>query len=63
MSWALTLADVTVEGLAKLTGNAHFAYDSYRRLIQMYSEFVLGVEYDDFEHALENSKKKAPKYD
>jgi pyruvate,orthophosphate dikinase len=53
------LNDDTVEGLAKLTGDARFAYDSYRRLIQMYSDIVLAVEHSEFEHALEAAKKKA----
>src|SRR5438067_9425842 len=38
----LGLSDAAAEGLAQRTGNAHFAYDSYRRLIQMYGEVVEG---------------------
>lgn len=53
------LNDATVEGLVKLTGDGRFAYDSYRRLIQMYADIVLGVEHHDFEVALESAKKKA----
>jgi pyruvate,orthophosphate dikinase len=53
------LTDQTVESLAKSTGDPRFAYDSYRRLIQMYSDIVLGCEHHDFEHALEQAKKKA----
>ncbi len=40
----LGLNAATTEGLAKITGDARFAYDSYRRFIQMYSDVVLGVE-------------------
>jgi len=53
------LNDATVEGLAKLSGDSRFAYDSYRRLIQMYADIVLGVEHHDFEVALETAKKTA----
>ena len=45
----LGLNEKTVEGLAKLTGDARFAWDSYRRFIQMYSSVVLGVEHSHFE--------------
>ena len=48
----LGLGDVAVEGLAKTTGNRRFAYDSYRRLIQMYGEVVDGIEAHVFEDAL-----------
>jgi pyruvate, orthophosphate dikinase len=48
----LGLNDRTVLGLAQHSGNPRFAYDSYRRLIQMYSDVVLGVPADDFEHLL-----------
>ncbi len=48
----LGLNDVAVEGLAAATGNARFAYDSYRRLIQMYGEVVDGVDGHRFEGAL-----------
>jgi pyruvate,orthophosphate dikinase len=41
----LGLNPVTVEALAKLSGNPRFAYDSYRRFIQMYANVVLGVEH------------------
>ncbi len=53
------LNDVVVEGLAKLANNARFAYDSYRRLIQMFGDTVMGVPHDDFEHALAEQRKKA----
>src|SRR5687767_10029484 len=48
----LGLNDRTTEGLAKLSNSACFAYDSYRRFIQMYSDVVLGVPASDFEHLL-----------
>ena len=47
----------TAEGLAKLTGDARFAYDSYRRFIQMYSDVVLGVEHALFEEILDSAKE------
>jgi len=52
----LGLGDDAVEGLAKTTGNARFARDSYRRLIQMYGEVVQGVEGHRFEQALADLK-------
>ncbi|HRE44083.1 MAG TPA: pyruvate, phosphate dikinase [Terricaulis sp.] len=48
----LGLNDDTVEGLAKLSGDARFAYDSYRRFIQMYSNVVLELEHGAFEDDL-----------
>ena len=48
----LGLNDVTVLGLAHQSGNPRFAYDSYRRFIQMYGDVVLGVPFSDFEHLL-----------
>ena len=54
----LGLTDATVEGLAKLSGDARFAYDSYRRFIQMYSDVVLGVDHHEFEDILETYKEK-----
>ncbi|MGE5559439.1 MAG: pyruvate, phosphate dikinase [Chloroflexota bacterium] len=48
----LGLNDQTVEGLARKTNNPRFAYDSYRRFIQMYGEVVMGANKDSFEHAL-----------
>src|SRR6185503_1112412 len=48
----LGLNDRTVHGLAKASGNARFAYDSYRRFIQMYGDVVLGVPFAQFEHLL-----------
>ncbi len=52
----LGLNDVTVEGLAKRTGDARFAYDSYRRFITMYSNVVLDVDHHNFEEALQRHK-------
>ncbi|MFN7400610.1 MAG: pyruvate, phosphate dikinase, partial [Sandaracinobacter sp.] len=49
----LGLNDVTVEGLAARSGNARFAWDSYRRFIQMYGDVVLGLDHYAFEDALE----------
>ncbi|HNR45761.1 MAG TPA: pyruvate, phosphate dikinase [Anaerolineaceae bacterium] len=50
------LNDVTVEGMAKLTNNPRFAYDSYRRLIQMFGAVVLGIADEAFEDPLEAFK-------
>jgi pyruvate,orthophosphate dikinase len=47
----------TTEGMAKITGDARFAYDSYRRFIQMYSDVVLGVEHALFEEILDSEKE------
>ena len=44
--------DRVVEGLATLSGNARFAYDSYRRLINMFGDTVMGVDHHHFEHEL-----------
>src|SRR3954452_16916086 len=46
----------TVEGLAAVSGDPRFAWDSYRRFIQMYSDVVLGLPHADFEEALEIAK-------
>jgi pyruvate, orthophosphate dikinase len=54
----LGLNDDAVEGLARTTENSRFAYDSYRRLIQMYGEVVEGIDAHRFEHALGELKKK-----
>ena len=53
----LGLNDVTVEGLAAGSGDARFAWDSYRRFIQMYSDVVLGLDHHRFEDALEIAKE------
>jgi pyruvate, orthophosphate dikinase len=52
----LGLNDETVEGLAVRSGDPRFAYDSYRRFIQMYGQVVLDVEHHLFEEILENHK-------
>jgi len=52
----LGLNDQTVAGLAKKSGDERFAYDSYRRFIQMYGQVVLGVEHHHFEDVIENRK-------
>jgi pyruvate,orthophosphate dikinase len=53
----LGLNDATVEGLAASSGDARFAWDSYRRFIQMYSDVVLGLDHGLFEEALEIVKE------
>ncbi|MCX4693453.1 pyruvate, phosphate dikinase [Streptomyces sp. NBC_01408] len=50
------LSDTSVKGLAKQSGDERFAWDSYRRLIQMFGKTVLGVEGELFEEALEEAK-------
>ena len=52
----LGLNDTTVEGLARDSGDERFAYDSYRRFIQMYGDVVLGVDHHYFEDLLEDHK-------
>jgi pyruvate,orthophosphate dikinase len=52
----LGLNDKTAEGLARRSGDPRFAYDSYRRFIQMYAQVVLGVDHHHFEDLLENHK-------
>jgi pyruvate,orthophosphate dikinase len=53
----LGLNDETVEGLAATSGDARFAWDSYRRFIQMYSDVVLELDHGAFEEALEIAKE------
>src|ERR687887_770519 len=53
----LGLNDEAVQGLSGRTGNARFAHDSYRRLIQMYGEVVDGIDAHRFERALTDMKK------
>ena len=55
----LGLNDRTVAGLARASGNARFAYDSYRRFIQMYGDVVLGVPHHKFEHLLASKRMTA----
>src|SRR5688572_26889402 len=52
----LGLNDTTVEALARASSNARFAYDSYRRFVQMYGDVVLGVKSEAFEALLEEKK-------
>ena len=54
----LGLNDETVEGLARLSGDRRFAFDSYRRFIQMYSNVVLGLEHGAFEEVLDAHKDR-----
>ncbi|WP_040346027.1 PEP/pyruvate-binding domain-containing protein, partial [Brevundimonas diminuta] len=54
----LGLNDETVEGLAKLSGDRRFAFDSYRRFITMYSNVVLGLGHDYFEEVLDDHKDR-----
>ncbi len=53
----LGLNDETVKGLASVSGDDRFAWDSYRRFIQMYSDVVLGLDHGLFEEALEIAKE------
>jgi pyruvate,orthophosphate dikinase len=55
----LGLNDDSVKGLAHVTGDERFAYDSYRRFIAMYGRIVLGVEGHHFDHLLEAARHKA----
>ena len=54
----LGLNDQTVEGLARLSGDRRFAFDSYRRFIQMYSDVVLGLDHHTFEEILDDHKDR-----
>ena len=54
----LGLNDIAVEGLAALTGNPRFAYDSYRRFIQMFADVVMEISKDNFEALLEARKEE-----
>jgi len=53
----LGLNDDTVKGLIAKSGNERFAYDAYRRFVQMFGNVVLRVDHDEFEHLLEQKKK------
>src|SRR5215831_1139915 len=55
----LGINDETVKGLVKLTGDERFAYDAYRRFIQMFSKIVLDTEPRDFEQVLDKYKERA----
>ncbi|AMV39336.1 pyruvate, phosphate dikinase [Planctomyces sp. SH-PL62] len=54
----LGLNDVAVEGLAAKTGNPRFAYDGYRRLIDMFGSTAMGVDHEHFEHELVKLKEE-----
>ena len=54
----LGINDEVVEGLAELTGNPRFAYDSYRRFIQMFSDVALGLEKANFEKIIDKMKEE-----
>jgi pyruvate,orthophosphate dikinase len=54
----LGLNDISTEGLAKATKNERFAYDAYRRLINMYGDVVMGLPHHSFEEAFDKVKKK-----
>lgn len=54
----LGMNDETVEGIARLTRNSRFAYDSYRRFIQMFSDVVLDIDSFYFEQLLEETREK-----
>ncbi len=54
----LGLNDESVEGLSRLTNNPRFAWDSYRRFIQMFGDVAMGVPHSAFEHELEVIKRK-----
>jgi len=51
------LSDESVQGLAKQAGNERFAWDSYRRLLQMFGKTVLDIDGEHFEHAIDDAKK------
>jgi pyruvate, orthophosphate dikinase len=54
----LGLNDKTIHGLIRMSGNERFAWDAYRRFIQMFGNVVMGIEKDVFEHILHDAKKK-----
>src|SRR6266567_775331 len=54
----LGLNDVTVQGIIAQSGDERFAYDAYRRFVQMYSDVVMGMEKDILEHLLEQKKEE-----
>src|ERR1700692_1358500 len=55
----LGLNDITVDGLAKAANDPRFAWDSYRRFIQMYGSVVMGVDHHRFEEIIEHAKLDA----
>jgi len=54
----LGLNDRTIQGLIRSTANPRFAYDAYRRFVQMYGDVVLGVPMENFDHLMDRLKKK-----
>src|ERR1700690_1620028 len=54
----LGLNDTTVQGIIAQSGDERFAYDAYRRFVQMYSDVVMGMEKDILEHLLEQKKEQ-----
>jgi len=54
----LGLNDRTINGLIRMSGNERFAWDAYRRFIQMFGNVVMGIEKDAFEHIIHDVKKK-----
>lgn len=54
----LGLTDASVEGVARKTGNVRFAYDGYRRVIDMFGSTAMGVDHELFEHELHSLKKE-----
>jgi len=54
----LGLNDITIQGIIEKTKNKRFAYDSYRRFMQMFGNVVLGIEHDKFEYLLEELKNE-----
>jgi len=54
----LGLNDKTINGLIRMSGNERFAWDAYRRFIQMFGNVVMGIEKDAFEHIIHEAKKK-----
>jgi len=55
----LGLNDETVNGLESLTGDSRFAYDCYRRFIQMFGNVVLGMKHESFDHIITRRKEEA----
>ena len=53
----LGLNDITVQGIIAQSGDERFAYDAYRRFVQMYSDVVMGMPKDELEHLLERKKE------
>ena len=54
----LGLNDATAKGLARRTGSTRFAFDAYRRFVQMFATVALSVKKEPFEHALEESRRR-----